>query len=149
MKRETILKHEFVEYIPAELDDGTIYVSIPYETVVHRCCCGCGNKVVTPLSPRDWKLIFDGQSISLDPSIGNWSFSCQSHYWITRNKVKWAWKWSPEEIDAARVENQLDKEDYYQRDGKPVVAHARNTVETDARKSVWQKLKTWWLSGWG
>lgn len=149
MKRETILKHEFVEYIPAELEDGTIYVSIPYETVVHRCCCGCGNKVVTPLSPMDWKLIFDGQSISLDPSIGNWSFSCQSHYWITRNRVKWAWKWSPEEIDAARLENELDKEDYYQRDGRPVVAHARKMVETDARESVRQKLKTWWLSGRG
>lgn len=149
MKRETILKHEFVEYIPAELEDGTIYVSIPYETVVHRCCCGCGSKVITPLSPRDWKLIFDGQSISLDPSIGNWSFSCQSHYWITRNKVRWAWKWSPEEIYTARVEDQLGKEGYYQRDGKPVIARAQHTVEGNARESVWQKLKTWWFSGRG
>jgi Family of unknown function (DUF6527) len=33
------------------------------------CCCGCGEKVVTPLRPTDWKLIFDGKTISLDPSL--------------------------------------------------------------------------------
>ena len=82
MKRELILRHEFVEFIPDKLADGVVYVSIPYATVAHKCCCGCGMEVVTPLSPTDWELIFDGESISLDPSIGNWSFDCKSHYWI-------------------------------------------------------------------
>jgi hypothetical protein len=88
MKRAAILKQEFVEYIPADLMDGTIYVSMTYAVAQHRCCCGCGNKVITPFSATDWKLIFDGESISLDPAIGNWSFHCQSHYWITRNRVR-------------------------------------------------------------
>src|SRR6266436_4735734 len=98
MKRQTTLAHEFVEYIPDELKDGTLYVSMPFATVAHKCCCGCGKEVVTPLSPTDWKLIFDGKSISLDPSIGNWSFECQSHYWIRGSTVKWAQQWSREEI---------------------------------------------------
>jgi len=28
--------------------------------------------------------------VSLAPSIGNWSFPCNSHYWITGNEVRWA-----------------------------------------------------------
>jgi Family of unknown function (DUF6527) len=75
MKRQTALTHEFVEYIPDELKDGVLYVSMPFATVAHKCCCGCGKEVVTPLSPTDWTLIFDGKSITLDPSIGNWSFA--------------------------------------------------------------------------
>ncbi|WP_353963011.1 DUF6527 family protein [Streptomyces sp. NBC_00365] len=39
--------------------------------------CGCGRKVVTPLAPQEWKLTLDGVSVSLHPSIGNWSFPLQ------------------------------------------------------------------------
>ncbi len=113
MKREIVLRHEFVEFIPDKLEDAIVYVSIPYATVAHKCCCGCGTEVVTPLSPTDWKLIFDGETVSLDPSIGNWSFACKSHYWIRRNKVKWAARWSKDEIDAARSHERLAKESYY------------------------------------
>jgi len=83
MKRITHLTHEFVESFPGKLEDGKVYVSIKFATSTHKCCCGCGNQVVTPISRIGWKLIFDGESISLDPSIGNWSFPCKSHYWIT------------------------------------------------------------------
>ena len=44
-----------------------------------------------------------GETISLDPSIGNWNFRCQSHYWIRRNRAIWAPRWSRKEIDAARA----------------------------------------------
>ena len=43
-----------------------------------------------------------GASVSLDPSIGNWNFPCQSHYWIDRNRVRWAGRWTPEQIDRGR-----------------------------------------------
>src|SRR5712672_2590445 len=103
MTRQMTITHEFVDYIPDTLKEGVIYVCIPFATVVHKCCCGCGNEVVTPLSPTDWKLIFDGQSISLYPSIGNWNFACQSHYWIKSNRVKWSPRWSQEKINGGRV----------------------------------------------
>jgi len=113
MNGEGVLTHEFVEFIPEDMTEGTIYVSIPYAIVAHRCCCGCGGEVYTPLSPTDWKLIFDGHSISLHPSIGNWNFTCQSHYWIVCNAVKWDRHWSREEIDVGRAIDTLVKERYY------------------------------------
>jgi hypothetical protein len=60
--------------------------------------CGCNNEVVTPLSPTDWQLTFDGESVSLNPSIGNWSFKCKSHYWIVKDTIKMVRKWSDDEI---------------------------------------------------
>jgi len=113
MKRMPALTHEFVEFLPDTLEDGKIYISIPYATVTHRCCCGCGNEVVTPLSPTDWRLIFDGQTISLEPSIGSWSFPCQSHYWIKKNKVKWDRQWSNAKVAAGRAHDKAAKQDYF------------------------------------
>ena len=92
-----------MEYVPESLEEGVLYVSIPFATVLHLCCCGCGNEVVTPLDPTDWQLTFDGRSVSLSPSIGNWSFDCQSHYWINRNHVRWARQLSEKEIRRVRV----------------------------------------------
>jgi Family of unknown function (DUF6527) len=150
MKRELALKQEFVEFIPDKLEDGIVYVSIPYATVAHKCCCGCGTEVVTPLSPTDWKLIFDGETVSLDPSIGNWSFACKSHYWIRRNKVKWAARWSQDEIDAVRSHERTAKESYYSAGEK----HAEAVkAEAAARKPgpkagkpkrrLWQRFWNW------
>ena len=109
MSRVAHLQHEFVEYVPDTLDAGVIYVTVHYATAVHLCCCGCGLEVVTPLSPTDWKLIFDGETISLKPSIGNWSFPCRSHYWIRRNTVEWAGNWSDERVEAGRRQAQAAK----------------------------------------
>lgn len=146
MKRETALNHEFVDYIPNELKDGTVYVCIAFVTVAHKCCCGCGNEVITPLSPTDWALTFDGQSISLYPSIGNWGFDCQSHYWIKHNRVKWAWQWSKEEIEAGRSQDRMAKKKYF--DGKQEVEVEAANVETPQEKkpeeNLWQRLKIWW-----
>lgn len=133
------LAHEFVEYVPDELVDGVLYVSIPYATVVHRCCCGCGNEVVTPLSPTDWQLTFDGETVSLHPSIGNWSFACQSHYWIRRNQVRWAERWSPTQIAAGRSRDRLDKAEQF---AEPY----RDEWDTAGRRdtaSIWRRLIAW------
>ncbi|MGW7824118.1 DUF6527 family protein [Streptomyces puniciscabiei] len=86
----TRLSHTFADHFPDRLQPGVLYVSIPFATAAHLCCCGCGNEVVTPLSPTDWKLTFDGKTISLHPSIGNWNFPCHSHYWIQHNQIRWA-----------------------------------------------------------
>lgn len=98
MARIRELNLEFVKSVPEKPAPGTLYVSMEYASVVHLCCCGCGNEIVTPLSPRDWKLAYNGESISLHPSIGNWSFPCRSHYWIRGNQVKWADDMTDEEI---------------------------------------------------
>lgn len=102
MKSELVLDYEFVEFIPEELKERTLYISIKYCTAMHKCCCGCGREVVTPLSPTAWKLIFDGKTVSLSPSVGNWSLPCRSHYFITKNKVAWAPKWTDKQIARGR-----------------------------------------------
>lgn len=94
------LEHRFVEEIPAILDGGVLYASIAHRTTIHLCCCGCGNEVVLPLDPAEWKLTFDGESVSMHPSVGNWSFPCRSHYWIRRGHIQWAEQWSDEQIAA-------------------------------------------------
>jgi hypothetical protein len=84
------LKHKLVEVIPEILEDSILYISLMYEVAIHKCCCGCGLKVVTPLNPQDWTLTIDGEAVTLSPSIGNFQFPCKSHYWIRNSMVVWA-----------------------------------------------------------
>lgn len=115
MKPEITLAHEFVEFIPKALEERVLYISIPYATAAHRCCCGCGAEVVTPLSPTDWSLIYDGEAVSLTPSIGSWTLPCRSHYWIIGNRVEWARAWSKKQIECERARDRDDKAKYFER----------------------------------
>jgi hypothetical protein len=116
MKKRITIQHEFVGFIPSDLADRTLYISMEYGTAVHRCFCGCGEKVVTPLTPTDWKLTYNGESVWLHPSIGNWGFDCQSHYLVKGNRVVWANRWSQEEIAAGRAHDRVRKNEKYNRD---------------------------------
>lgn len=127
MKYSTYLSYKFVEYVPKKIDEKTLYVSTTFSTVVHKCCCGCGNEVVTPLSPTDWELNFDGESISLHPSIGNWNLPCKSHYWIKRNRVLWAREWPKEKINTKKSHNQLT-----------------NKIDLSGIQKLSQKRKSWY-----
>lgn len=109
------LQHRFVEYMPEVIEPGVIYISMEYCTAIHKCVCGCGNEVVTPISPTDWQLTFDGESISLSPSIGNWGLECKSHYWITDSEIKFSRKWSDREIEQGRQQDQKNKRLFYKR----------------------------------
>lgn len=110
--RQQTLRPEFVVVIPERLEDGVLYICEQYRTVAHNCCCGCGQEVITPLSPADWSLQRVGGSVTLHPSIGNWSFPCRSHYFIRRNQVVWAKSMSNSEVDRVRRRDQRDKAAY-------------------------------------
>lgn len=143
------ISHKFVELIPGQLENGVIYVSLTYCTAVHKCFCGCQEEVVTPISPTDWQLIFNGKSISLYPSIGNWNFDCKSHYWITNNRIEWAGKWSETEINAGRHQDYLSKKKYCGKNSfsqnkeinKKDSGPKRDKSETN--NNFWIRLKTW------
>lgn len=145
MRRPVVLAHEFVKAIPDELEERTLYVSVDYATVVHKCCCGCGREVVTPLTPTDWTLIYDGVSISLNPSIGNWSFECRSHYWISKSTVKWARQWSRSRIDAGRAQDRRLKARYYE-ESEMTFRRTEDPVRKGAVKRLWKWLSDLWRS---
>jgi hypothetical protein len=142
MKR-TSISYEFVEFVPPELEEGTLYISIEYATAVHRCACGCGNKVVTPISPAEWQLLYDGDSVSLMPSIGNWQFPCRSHYWIRRNKIKWAAAWTDEEIAEGRRRDAEDLESYFTGRRTPAEADLPQTGPNDSSAGLLRRILRW------
>jgi hypothetical protein len=146
MREQMVLAHKFVEFIPRELELNTIYISIPYATVIHNCCCGCGNRIVTPLSPAEWRLTFDGRTVSLEPSIGNWHYPCRSHYWIRNNRVVWSDDWSDEEITAGRSRDDRAVAAYYgKKTEKPTVPDPKTKPSSKKKKkgSLKGKLKKW------
>ncbi|MEE4652442.1 DUF6527 family protein [Pseudomonas alliivorans] len=96
------LTPQFVESFPQKLEPGELYLAMDFATAAHLCACGCGNKVITPFSPTDWQMSFDGETVSLKPSIGNWTFKCRSHYWVRSGRIEWAGNMSQEAINAGR-----------------------------------------------
>jgi hypothetical protein len=118
MNKSLKIQHEFVEFIPKVREEGVLYISIPYATAVHNCFCGCQTKVVTPISPVGWQLSFDGESVSLKPSVGNWSFPCRSHYVIKRNTAVWAGEMSDDKIARSRARDRSLREAHF--DAEPV-----------------------------
>lgn len=99
----------FVDYMPDTINQGILYVSMRYAVVIHLCACGCGEKVVTPLSPNDWKLSFDGESISLYPSIGNWDFPCKSHYFIRNSRSVFVQDWEEKSTSKKKKKSKKKK----------------------------------------
>ena len=77
-----------VDLAPPTLEPGKLYVSRKYGAAVHTCCCGCGAKVVTPLSKAEWQVEQGPLGVSVSPSIGN-ARPCRTHYWIRDGRVLW------------------------------------------------------------
>lgn len=135
------LKPEYVELMPKTIGEGVLYISKKYSTAVHMCCCGCGQKVVTPLKPTEWSLSAAAGRVTLRPSIGNWSFACRSHYWIKSNRVVWAGDMSSAEIERGRRLDRAAKNRYF---AQPSQAQAPSTNKPDSSElSLWERLARW------
>ena len=132
------LRNEFVDHIPEQVDDGVLYVSMRFGTVVHQCACGCGEEVVTPLGPVEWRLTYDGRTVSLEPSIGNWSFPCRSHYWIDEGTVRWARGFSEAEVALVRQKAWSRRNSYFHR--KRAEAPGRD-AQLGSWRSIWEKIR--------
>lgn len=136
-----MIQHKFVDTIPEHIENDVLYISLEYCTAIHRCACGCGQEVVTPISPTDWELSFNGKAASLYPSIGNWNFDCQSHYWIKKGRIKWAGKWDEQEIEAGRQKDRKRKETYFNEDQDTTNAEEKFLPDKKAKpKSRLRKL---------
>ena len=98
-----------VHRVPETLEFGVLYVCFECNVVVHLCACGCGEKVVLPIDPDFWIVKYDGEQISLSPSVGNFQFKCKSHYWIRDNRVVWV----KEKVKESNVPKQCSKKDAF------------------------------------
>lgn len=151
MKLVTITP-QFVELMPPEIQEGVIYISEKYATAIHKCCCGCGMKVVTALSPARWQLRREGNLVALYPSIGNWDFPCRSHYWIRRNRVIWSGSLTQQEVrrvkerDKRAITNHVlqsnkRKIEDVMKQSKP--DQTLSTISQSNSKSLWQLFREW------
>jgi len=107
------LEHRFIDRIPRSLEPGVLYISMEYATAAHSCACGCGQEVMTPITPTDWSLTFDGESVSLWPSIGNWQLACRSHYIVDQGRVVRSGAWTPRQIEGERRRDKAAKARHY------------------------------------
>jgi hypothetical protein len=142
MTRLQHLTPQFVEFIPDRLTVGFLYISRRYSTATHLCCCGCGLEVVTPLNAAKWHLEERDGSVSLKPSVGNWSFPCQSHYWIENNKVRWAGCMSAAAIAQVQRRDRRDAEILAQQQLGYIAKIRRSLVS--AWRSGWNFITGWW-----
>ena len=144
------LEHRFCTHIPESLEPGVLYVSMEYATAAHSCCCGCGEEVVTPFTPMDWKMTFDGRAISLWPSVGNWTLPCRSHYVVREGAVTQARPWTDEESAAERRRDRAAKARYY---GTAAMTELGEEQSADGRDGAlgtrWWRLVWNWVSNRG
>jgi hypothetical protein len=145
MMKHDDIRHKFVRHIPDHLEPGILYISMEYATAAHSCCCGCGEEVVTPFTPTDWQMTFNGETISLHPSVGNWNLACRSHYVIKHGRVIQAGFWSDEQIKAERLRDKEAKARYYGTSVKAMATNADQSVARPVRSGpkVWAQFMRW------
>lgn len=142
------IQHHFVQYLPEILEPGTLYISLEYMTASHLCCCGCGEEVVTPFSPICWRMTFDGETITLWPSIGNWKLRCRSHYIIDRGRIIVAGPWTDEQIATERQRNNDARADNFGQLNMASLAPPKPVIQPEAPLQIGRLRKLWrWLFG--
>tara|TARA_R110002072_G_scaffold86608_4_gene195399 strand:- start:2959 stop:3360 length:402 start_codon:yes stop_codon:yes gene_type:complete len=124
------IRLERVQYMPKELKPDVLYVAEEFGAAAHLCACGCGAKIRTPLGPTEWSLEETPNGPSLYPSVGNWQQACKSHYWIHRGEIRWAFNWTPAQVEAGRRREEVNRNAYY-------------SVVDGQRGGIWQRGWRW------
>jgi hypothetical protein len=136
------LEHRFVKHVPEQLEPGLLYISMEFASAAHSCCCGCGEEVVTPFTPTDWKMTFDGETVSLWPSVGNWNQRCRSHYVIRNGQVLEAGFWSDADVAAERRRDKAAKARKYEiQETAMIPPKPIPTPQVDEHDGWWSRLR--------
>jgi hypothetical protein len=143
MLKHLHLDHQFVRHMPDELGPGMLYISMEYATASHLCCCGCGEEVVTPFAPAQWKMSFDGEAVSLSPSVGNWLQKCRSHYIIRNGKVIEAGSWSDEKVASGLAHDKAARLAMFGQTSSSPLKEAAPVLQSNPKTSFWAKMKAW------
>ena len=147
MKIKT-LRPVFVDHLPEHLDEGVLYISEEFAIAGHKCCCGCGEEVITPLNHAQWKIRKGKGAISLHPSIGNLKYACKSHYWIRKNQVIDASPMDEETIELVKQCDRKAKDRYIKECNKPRISSSEkmkaDRTSTSMVDEIIKWLRNWW-----
>jgi hypothetical protein len=143
MLKHKHLDHQFVRHMPDALSPGILYISMEYATASHLCCCGCGEEVVTPFAPAQWKMTFNGDAVSLHPSVGNWLLKCRSHYVVHDGKVVDAGPWSDAQITAGIAHDGAARTAMFQPAAQAPASRAAAAPAPPTKKGAWARLVAW------
>lgn len=141
MKQSTFMP-VFIETVPEELDEGRLYISVRFRTASHLCACGCGSRVVTPIKPPKWRFTYDGQNVSLFPSIGRWKSPCRSHYVIREGKVVWGRQYTDREIKAVARRDARDLHAYYAGDQNQDESRLESEESAGLLSRLWGRFRS-------
>ena len=119
----------WVDDMPPSLEPGNLYISVKHRLTEHLCACGCGAEVSLPLSRSEWRIEYDGESVSVWPSIGNWRLPCRSHYIIEKGHTRWSVAWTEKEIRAGQAR---DRE-----------AKTADITRTRRKGRWWSRIRHW------
>jgi hypothetical protein len=142
------LTPRFVANLPEPLEEGVLYVSEEFQIAGHKCCCGCGEEVITPLNKARWRVIKAGDKVSLYPSIGNWKYVCRSHYWIRQNQVIDALPMSKESIKLVEERDRLDKQRYLSTLARAQTDHQQQTSDAGQSQGLLAQIVAWFRTLW-
>jgi hypothetical protein len=143
MLKHERLDHQFVRHMPDELRPGILYISMEYATASHLCCCGCGEEVVTPFAPAQWKMTFDGDAVSLHPSVGNWLLQCHSHYVVREGRVIDAGPWSDAKVAAGLARDRAARAAMFDPPVQVIAENPASTSDSTVKKRGWARLAAW------
>jgi len=138
------IRVEFVDSAPRPLDDGVLYISERFHTALHKCCCGCGQEVVTPLNPAKWSYTKHGKTITLSPSVGNWSFTCRSHYLIIKNEVVWAHSMTTRQISNVKARDARDQSAHLENLNNEKLGLKTVNVSLSPLSKLALHIRNWW-----
>lgn len=138
--KQSLFVPEFVETIPEHLEEGRLYISVRFRTASHLCACGCGSRVVTPIKPPKWKFTYNGETVSLSPSIGRWQSPCRSHYWIRDNEIIWSRVFTEDEIETVMRRDTQDLRAYYADHQKPRQTKSESVAKKNFLFRLWDRL---------
>ena len=95
-------------------------------------------------------MIFDGETVSLHPSIGSFKLDCKSHYYISRGVVEWSGAWSDKRVATARRHDESEKREYYKNRQKIAVKSEMSDVDVQPKSGeemptgLWLRMQKLW-----
>lgn len=86
-------------------------------------------------------MAYNGETVSLHPSIGNWQLKCRSHYVIDRGRVIEAEPWTRSQVSAQQARDKRAKAAYFAAPVDQAEADAPVSLPANEARGVWVWLK--------